>query len=371
MRLENFNYKPRCITQIEEKDFREEGIVFEDILKGMACSKFEAGQPIPDISPLRMRIGTMDQHCIRLATFYFQIGSNYSDYIHPSIELKFPYHDLYRREQDTDRAPNSVFYTRAFPNSIDYAGYTVGNYHLDVLIKDLFEEHTQHHIMFDEDGNYIPVLSNENSCDPTEVLKTLRYTPEEWPNPTNLDKMLIPELCNAKIGKYFFWLDRFHFAKVYEKDKNPVSTGMNYRKVLEVYSMNCYNDTKSWDKNLTLCRQVIEKEEGYGPFAYPVTGIRYFKSLASIYLCDDGNLMIGCGHNDDDIGNMATIRRRCIPVVRKALEIYEILNNDPERFSKQAIFPESFRKIADTLSPLIAKTTQIIRTCKSIQLEEI
>jgi hypothetical protein len=373
MQLENFKYKPRCITQISENDLKEVGVDFVDILKKMVSSKYDSIMEFPPDQELRVRMSTMEKHCVRLAAFYFTVGGNYSMFVRPSIDIKFPFREIYNcGDPGVERNPYTITRSKAFPSSVDYLGYTLGNYHLNVEISDLFEEHTRHSIVFDEDGNYIPVVSTENCASPSQFIWTLRYTADDWANPVDLDKMLIPEICNAKIGKYFFWLDRFHFCKIYDNQKAFSNTTVNYRKIIEVYSMNAYDEKRTWDYNLPSCKKMIEEADFQGPFSYPRNAVRYFQSWNSIYLCDNGSYMYGHEHrNLDGVGNMATIRRLATPIEKKALELYSILNSDPARFAKQVVFPDSIRKVADAISPLVVKTVQIIRSCKSMQLEEI
>ena len=378
MKLSNFNYKPRCITQITKMDFEECGFDFRQFISNVLYAKFPESKPLPKEIGTNIYFHAMEADNTHLGSFRFSFvyeeeykENGITPVLSNGFRLKFMFpfkKDCY--DDKAERNNDAIYGEKAFPASVESRGYAFGNFHIDAVIAELYEGCSRASISFDEEGNHLPVsysYQRGRTMSMDTAYAALRYTPQSIYDPTDLDNMFIPELSNAPFGIYAFWLDRFHIAFIKDINKAGYHSNANSTRetVISVWTSSDYKEMQNNKQKLDDSAIPVEPylQQRFHKYWRDTDDLSY--STEGMFILDTGNCSL---HQATDLH---TIRSLINPTLSKALEIFEIVNSDPEKFYKQTLFPESCKKIAEAISPLVSMTSQIIRSCKSFQMEEI
>lgn len=379
MKLSNFTYKPRCITQITKMDFEECGFDFRQFISNVLYAKFPESKPLPKEIGTNIYFHAMEADNSHLGSFRFsfvyETGTATDCGSCPPLsngfrlKLMFPFKkNCY--DDKPDRNNDAIYGEKSFPNSIETIGYAFGNFHIDAVIADLYDGSSRVSVSFDEEGNHLPVSYSYHRGRTMEMdtsYAPLRYTPQAIYDPTDLDDMLIPELSDAPFGIYAFWLDRFHIAFIKDINKVGYQSGSNStrEKVISVWTSADYQDMKNDKRKLDESTKLVE------PY-FQQRFHRYWRGSDDLSYSTEGMFILGTNNYSlHQATDLHTVRSLINPTLSKALEIFEVVNSDPEKFYRLTLFPESCKKITEAVGPLVSMTSQIIRSCKSFQMEEI
>ena len=391
MIISDFKYKPRFISKLTKVDFEECGFNFERFYSELLSVKQPQVVPFPENWLLNANFVPIDRQNYDLGIFRFSLRDENGDWRglqDVNIRLRFPLFEKVKRQfNKIDRDAERIFASTAVPNSIETVGYAFGNFHLNVQIENLFCQETILSFNFDEEGNYLPVFFGNrdyisNGC--MYSFESFTYPEGLDPyNPTDIDKMLIPELSVPALGSFVFWLDRYHIAVIRDVKKAGASNmeSGNIGRIANVLTSSGYKElmgNKAYEIPSDDIFAAYQKEKLAGLYNKPSDVYRgrrspeYWRSGDDILYSIDGLFSISAvNHRKNELMDISTFRTTLNPIYRKTLELIEIVNSNTEHFYKATIFPDTMKKIADIVAPLVVKTSQIVRSCKSFAMEEI
>jgi hypothetical protein len=386
MILNNFTYKPRLITQISRDDFESCGFDFKDFISKILSARNNEVTPFPDDGDheLLVSFSAIDRRNEYLGKFRFNFESE-SRRSTVELNLNFPKRtfEFSGDNYEIDRGLDGIFLERAFPNSAETIGYCFGNFHINAEFWGLFDD-GKFSINFDTEGNYLPLSAYNydtvyRQCD--IILPSLTY-PEgmDLMNPTDLDKMFIPELSSAVYGTYVFWLDRFHIVSV-KDTKRMGSHAQDFHCVEPVMRVSVsntfrnifgerYRDIPDFNKVKISDKQKDQLLSDTGLFDSNMYNM-HWQEYHSLGLTRDGLFSKYQQGMKTSFLDISTVRTVLDPIERKALEILEVVNANPDKYRKLTLFPSSSKKIAEATAPLVSLTSQIVRSTKAFAMEEV